>query len=210
MFREDRKQIEQDINNFILKVDDLDNEIHLIDFEMVFNKILLIEDMISPLRKRIDINLKEEELLYSYKLGNFEHFDKILYKLELHTVIWKSAKKFFNLKKNVIYDFKISLNFPSLIEILNKLDKKIESNKDLATKESIEVIGKHSKLLKDDLIRLREFLIAIDGILNSENLDDILVQKVVLLLESRKLDTSLRQILSYVLRLKKIKIEIKK
>ena len=53
-------------------------------------------------------------------------------------------------------------------------------------------------------------LIAINGILHSEELSEELNKKIVLLLESRKLDTSLRQILSYVLRLKKIKIEIKK
>ena len=102
------------------------------------------------------------------------------------------------------------MNFSSYIEIIVNLEKRIDVNRDLAARELIDIIPKHSKLVKDDLIRLRECLIAINGILHSEELGEELTKKIVLLLESRKLDTSLRQILSYVLRMKKIKIEIKK
>jgi hypothetical protein len=179
------------------------------DFDIVYNKIILIEQGIKKIKDRIEINMKDEELLFNYKLGNFEHFDKSIARLELHSVIWKSAKTYFDLKKHIIYDFNIEMNFSEYIETICGIEKKVENNKELAVKDGIEIVPKHSKLVKDDLIRLREFLIAINGILHSEELSEELTHKIVLLLESRKLDTSLRQILSYVLRLKKIKIQKK-
>jgi hypothetical protein len=166
--------------------------------------------MIHPLKDRIDINLKDEELLFSYKISNFDGLDKHIARLHIFSAFWKNAKFFFEHKKHIIYDFTIEFDFPSYINVLVDIDKTLEASKEKAMKESIDIISKHSRFVRDDIVRLREFLIAVNGIKTMDPLDEPMVNKIVLLLESRKLDTSLRQILSYCLRVKKIKIDLHK
>jgi hypothetical protein len=185
-------------------------EIHMVDHDIVVPKIIDIEDMIQPLKDRIEINLKDEELLFSYKISNFDILDKHVARLNIFSAFWKNAKHYFEHKKHIIYDFTMEFDFPSYINILIDIDKTMEVNKEKALKESIDIITKHSKFLRDDIIRLREFLIAVNGIKTMNPLDKSMINKIVLLLESRKLDTSLRQILSYCLRVKKIKIDLHK
>jgi hypothetical protein len=200
--------LENDIIEFGNLVEALALEIHIIDFDLVVEKILNIEGMIKPIKDRIEISLKDEELLFSFKLGNFEALEKHILKLQIFSVFWKNAKMLFEHKKHIIYEFTIEFDFLSYINILVNIDKTIEANREKALKDNIDIILKHSRLVRDDIIRLKEFLVAVNGIKTMNPLDEAMMNKIILLLESRKLDTSLRQILSYCLRLKKIKIDL--
>jgi hypothetical protein len=171
-------------------------------------KVLQIESHIKPLKERIEINLKDEELLFSYKIGNFEALDKHAFRLQIFSVFWKNAKIFFEHKRHIIYDFTMEFDFLSYINILVTIDKTLEANRDRASKEPVDIIVKHSRFVRDDIVRLREFLIAVNGIKTMNPLNEHMTNKIILLLESRKLDTALRQIISYCLRIKKIKIDL--
>jgi hypothetical protein len=150
---------------------------------------------------RIENNYQDEEKLFSFKLNTFEEFDRLLIKLEKYSVFWQKAYAFYEMKKPVILCFSEELDFLSIINQFNEIEKILASNRAKAKKEE-ETLIKMSKILEDDLDLTREFILLSYNILIVDNLDDNLRMKIIEMLESKKLEQSCKLIIENVLKIR--------
>lgn len=114
-FKESKKILMKDLQEFHDNTNSLDNEIHLTDHSVVLNKIKNLESLTVSLKKRIENSVKDEELLFAFKMGGFEIFDSTLQKLEKLSVLWKNSSIFYEIRKKII------LNFSEDLDILDVL-----------------------------------------------------------------------------------------
>jgi len=150
---------------------------------------------------RIENNYKDEEKLFSFKLNTFEEFDRLFIKLEKYSVFWQKAHSFYEMKKPVILCFSEELDFLSIINQFNEIEKILAANRAKAKKEE-ETLIKMSKILEDDLDLTREFILLSYNILIVDNLDDNLRMKIIEMLESKKLEQSCKLIIENVLKIR--------
>lgn len=200
-FRQDRKKLEQDLQTFYDSINSLDLDIHLNSYELIVEKITKLEKQIEPFKIRIENNFKDEEKLFSFKLNSFEEFERLLAKLEKYSVFWQKAFSFYEIKKPVILCFSEELDFLSIINQFNEIEKIVAANRAKAKKEE-ETLIKISKILEDDLEITREFILLSYNILMVKNLDNNLRMKIIEMLESKKLEQSCKLIIENILKMK--------
>ena len=70
-FKESKKILMKDLQEFHDNTNSLDNEIHLTDHSVVLNKIKNLESLTVSLKKRIENSVKDEELLFAFKIYFF-------------------------------------------------------------------------------------------------------------------------------------------
>jgi len=179
----------------------LDQDIHINTYEAIVDKINNLESKIEPFKLRIEINFKDEEKLFSFKLNSFEEFDSLLNKLDKYSVFWLKAYAFYELKKPVILCFSDELDFLTIINQFNEIEKIVTANRARAKKEEDTLI-RMSKILEDDLETTREFILLSYNILMVDKLDDNLRMKIIEMLDSKKLEQSCKLIIENVLKSK--------
>jgi len=179
----------------------LDSETHLNSYETIVEKIANLENQIEDFKSRIETNFKDEEKLFSFRLNTFEEFDRLLAKLAKYSVFWQKAYAFYEIKKPVILCFSEELDFLTIINQFNEIEKVVALNRAKAKKEE-ETLTKMSKILEDDLEITREFILLSYNILVVDNLDDNLRMKIIEMLDSKKLEQSCKLIIESVLKIR--------
>lgn len=160
-----------------------------------------METQIESFKLRIENNFKDEEKLFSFKLNTFEEFESLLAKLDKYSVFWQKAFAFYEIKKPVILCFSEELDFLSIINQFNEIEKVVAANRAKAKKDEDTLI-KMSKILEDDLEITREFILLSYNILIVDNLDDNLRMKIIEMLDSKKLEQSCKLIIENVLKIR--------
>lgn len=194
-FREDKNKLESDISEFISNVNSLDSEIYIAFYDQVLEKIENNEKLIQPLKERITILSKDEELLFNYKLITFEEFDKILLKLNKFSLLWNKASLFYKLRKTLLENFSDMIDLTEPILVLKELNTVLHKNRNKLLSGE-EIVLKMSKIVEDDIDVFREFLEVINEVIESNiPLDENLRGRVINHLDSKKLDTACKNIL---------------
>jgi len=187
----------KDLQEFHDNTNSLDNEIHLTDYSVVLKKIKSLESLIASLKKRIEISIKDEELLFAFRMGGFEIFDSTVQKLEKISVLWRNSSIFYELRKKIILNFSEDLDILDCIAIITKLQNTLVTNKSKLRKEE-EIVLKLTKIIEEDIEIFREFLKTANDVISSDmNLEYDIRQKVTELMESRKLDPTCKDILFF-------------
>jgi len=179
----------------------LDLDTHINTYESILEKITNLENLINIFKNRIENNFKDEEKLFSFKLNTFEEFDRLLIKLEKYSIFWQKAYSFYEIKKPVILCFSEELDFLSIINQFNEIEKVVSANKAKAKKDEDTLI-KMSKILEDDLEITREFILLSYNLFMVDNLDDNLRTKIIEMLDNKKLEQSCRLIIENVLKIR--------
>ena len=200
-YREDRKLLEEDLKHFYEEIKSLDNDVHINTYELIVEKIVVLETKIDIFKTRIDNIYKDEEKLFNFKINSFEEYDKALGKLSKFSIFWKNGFTFYELKKQILLNFSYELEFLQIVNQLNDIEKTIVSNKS-KTKKDEEIVIKMTKILEDDLDITREFILLIFNLIKVKNLDDNLRFKIIEMLDSKKLEQSCKMLIGSVLQQK--------
>lgn len=204
-FKDEKNQIEKDTLNLKEEVNLLQNETHINEYEHVLNIISNLENILYPLDERILINFKDEELLFSFRLTNSDDIDLIKNKISIFKNFWVKAKEFYELKKQIILNFSEDIDFASSLSIIDSIDKEINLNKS-NFKQVEETVIKMSKIIEEDMIIFSDFLSIISNVLSANELTDSLKGILIDALESKKLEGSCKQIISYCVNLKNMNL----
>ena len=73
-FKTEKKEIEDDIDAYLQEVNLLDFQTHINEYDNVLSIIFNLEEQIPIFIERIERNIKDEELLFDYKLEGFDKF----------------------------------------------------------------------------------------------------------------------------------------
>ena len=196
-FREEKRQVEDRILRFNYDVNSLDRITHITDFNIAVKEIEELENLIVPLKNAIETNLKDEELLFSFKLGGFDDYDKTVSKLCKLSVFWKNSANFYEHKllflENFTYDEDDIKNFMSYTDEINN----ILSHNKLHVKKEEEIVIKLTKVVEEELLYFKQYLDVMYRVAVSESpLESYIKLEVEKLLDSR-LDPVWFKYLSY-------------
>ena len=115
-----------------------------------------LEKKTPDYKSRIERNLLEEELLFSYKFTTFENWEKAITKLNKLSYFWKRAKEFYEEKKRLVNNFSEDLNIYKYLDFFESL--RIESS--FKTQKNDDPFYKITKFVDDDITNFKDFLTA--------------------------------------------------
>ena len=194
-FKTEKKEIEDDIDAYLQEVNLLDFQTHINEYDNVLSIIFHLEEQIPIFIERIERNIKDEELLFDYKLEGFDKFYVGKNKIEKLSILWKNIREFYEERKSLIHNFSEDVDFDYYNNIFNEIQSAVIVNKQNLQKEE-EVVGKMSKILEDDIYNIVHFLKIINQVIESPKpLNDELKKEVLDILDSKAMETSCRDIL---------------
>lgn len=197
-FRNDKKELEKELQEFYDEINSLDLDIHINQYEEMGKKINSLDEKIEPFNVKIENNLIDEEKIFSFKNFTFDDHEKMLKKLHKYSILWTKANNYYDIKKHLILSFSEDLEFLKIVNQFNDIEKIVAANR-ISSKKEEETIVKVSKIIEDDLDTTREFILLVYNIFSVEALDDGLRIKIIEMLESKKLEQSCKLIIGNVL-----------
>ena len=190
-----KKELEHDIEMYVNDIDLLDNQTRINEYDKVLNIIETLEMKQPRYEERINRVIKEEELLFEFKIEGFEMFDIGKRKLKKFGVLWRNVKEFYEERKILIYKFNDNVDFDYYNNVFNDIEMKVVDNKHGVNKGE-EVVGKISKVLLDDIFNVCNFLKVVQQVICSQKpLQEDLKREVIDILDSKSMETSCREIL---------------
>lgn len=194
-FKEDKQQIEIDLEEFFKDINLFDNQTHITEYENVLSTINYNLDRVVIMKARIDRNLLDEELLFDYRMGTFELYDLCVSKLNKLAVLWVNIESFYETRKEMIHSFSEDIDVPGYIGMFIDIAEKVNQNKhNLKTNE--EIILKMSKILEDDIESTNGFLKITHKVIEAPYpMDDALKEIVENILGTKAMEPSCREIL---------------
>jgi hypothetical protein len=143
----------------------------------------------------MEVLLREEELLFSFKMVGFEDFDKAVSKLQKLDILWRNAAIFYEMRKNILVNFSDDLDIIGKIFQVKELFNTIVSNKNKC-RNLEEIVVKMSKIMEDDMEVFKDFLEVTNEVIRAPgHIDENLKNKVISLLDSKKMETACKNIL---------------
>lgn len=176
---------------------------HLNSYDTTVHLIEELQNKIESFNSRIAVILKNEDMLFNYKLNSFEEYDKSLLKLEKYSIFWKKVQMFYDMKKNFITNFQVDLNdFTNKIEWV-KLDIEsfIDEMKSKLKKEEENFL---LHCFGYDIDTFIDVVSTLKDILEVSELDGELRNKILYFLNDKKLENGYKQILNFVIQHQKI------
>ncbi len=177
--------------------------VHITEYDIITNYIIEIEKKVDPFQNRIQFLLKNEELLFNFKSNSFDDFEKTLIKLTKYSSFWKKATAFYEHKKSFVLNFSEESDISGTIEFLNETYRALYELKPKIRKDE-DALNKCMGLLEEDVLFFKELILTINNILVATEINEDLKYRIMNLLDSKKLEPSSRQILTYVLQQQKI------
>jgi hypothetical protein len=177
--------------------------IHITEYDIITNYILELEKKVDPFQNRILVLLKNEELLFNFRVHSFEEFEKAQMKLLKYSSFWKKAYSFYEHKKAFVLNFSEDSDIATTIEFLNDTFRLLYELKPKIRKDE-EALNKCFGLMEEDIQFFKELILTINSLIVSPEISEELKLRVVSILDSKKLEPSSRQILTYVLQQQKI------
>ena len=194
-FKNEKKEIEDDIDAYLQEVNLLDFQTHINEYDNVMMIIMNLEDKVPKFIERIERNIKDEELLFDYKMEGFEKFNIGKNKLDKLSILWKNIREFYEERKTLIHNFTEDVDIEYYNTIFNEIQTAVVVNKQNLQKEE-EIVGKMSKILEDDIDNIVHFLNIIHQVIESPKpLNEDLKKEVLDILDSKSMETSCRDIL---------------
>lgn len=201
--REEKKELENEVLGLNKDVNELENMVHITEYDIISNYIVEIEKKVEPLQNRIAVLLKNEELLFNFRVHSFEEFEKALTKLYKYSSFWKKASAFYEHKKSFVLNFGEETDIAATIEFLNDTYRSLYELKPKIRKDE-DALNKCMGLLEEDILFFKELILTINNLVVATEINEELKNRVWNILESKKLEPSSRQILTYVLQQQKI------
>ena len=176
---------------------ELDENIHINEYEVIQSHIRDIEDLTKDFATRIETVLKEEELMFTWRVNTFERYELAVFKLKRMSIFWNNAEIFYNEKKDILTNYhERKSDIISPVNLINEIEKKIDELKPKIKKEE-EVLARMVKFLEEDYDTFRDFLLILHQILNADSIDEELNNKVYNFLENtKKLDSACKTIIA--------------
>ena len=194
-FMQFKHEIEDDIETYINDIDVLDTQTRINEYDKVLSIIEALEMKQPSYEERIRRVVKEEELLFEVKIEGYDMYELGKRKLMRLGVIWRSVKEFYEVRKELICKFNENVNFDYYNNVFNEIDNKVNENRKALNKGE-DVVGKISKVLIDDIVSVSNFLRVVQQvIITQEPLGEELKREVIDILDSKRMETSCREIL---------------
>jgi len=179
---------------------ELDDNIHLNEYEIILSHILEIQENTAEFANRIETVLKEEELMFSWRINIFENYEMAAFKLGRMSIFWKKAAVFYEHKKQFLMNYNANIDIINSVNLINEIEKTITTLRPKIKKEE-EVLMRMVKFFEEDYDTFREFLLILNMVITAREVDEDLRNKVEYFLENtKKLDSSARQILNMELK----------
>ena len=190
-----KHEIENDIEMYINDIDVLDTQTRINEYDKVLSIIEALEMKQQSYEERIRRVVKEEELLFEVKIEGYDMYELGKRKLMRLGVLWRSVKEFYEVRKALICKFNENVNFDYYNNVFNEINNKVNENRKGLNKGE-DVVGKISKVLIDDIVSVCNFLRVVQQvIIAQEPLKEELKREVIDILDSKRMETSCREIL---------------
>ena len=190
-----KHEIENDIEMYINDIDVLDTQTRINEYDKVLSIIEVLEMKQQSYEERISRVVKEEELLFEVKNERYDIYELGKRKLMKLGVLWRNVKEFYEVKKALICKFNENVNFDYYNNVFNEIDTKVNENRKGLNKGE-DVVGKISKVLIDDIVSVCNFLRVVQQVIKAkEPLKEELKREVIDILDSKRMETSCREIL---------------
>lgn len=194
-FLNEKQEIENDIEAYIQEIDLLNFQTHINEYDNVIEMIEHLEEQIPKLEERISRNMKDEELLFDYKMEGFEMFYMGKRKLGKLGLLWRNIRDFYEERKTLIHNFSEDVDIEYYNNIFNEIDARVAMNRTGLAKGE-EIVGKMTKILQDDIFNISNFLRLIHQVIESPKpLREELKREILDVLDSKTMETSCREIL---------------
>lgn len=165
--------------------------------------VLELDKQVPNFLKLVQKNMKDEELLFSYRLKGFENWEKAYFKITKFTIFWKNAFAFYEHKKQVVNNFTMDIDIQFSLYTIEEFENKIRENKKGLSKTE-EVIIKLSKSIEDDINNFREFLRVAKMIVEADEMYEDLERSLADIEDNKKTDPAFKQTLRIILANKKL------
>lgn len=164
-FKEDKRDLDEKTLQFLFKVNKLDNMIHINEYNDYLDYINTLNSCVPDFKNRIERNIVEEELLFSFIPSEFKNWDIAIKKLFKLSAFWENTKLFYDKKNDIMSNFSKDLELLNYIDEFNNIKKAIYISKGDVNEEFYVKIN---KIVDDDITVMIEFLNICNNIVEDE------------------------------------------